>query len=128
MRSLLRREFLRSVAGAGVLAGQRSLRAASSQPNIIFILADDLGYGDLACYGSKLRTPNLNRLAAEGARLTQYYSASAECSPSRAALLTGMYPARAGVPFVISPGDTWGLDENVKTIGDMLKGLFGGGN
>ena len=122
MRSLLRREFLRSVAGAGVLASQRSLRAASSQPNIIFILADDLGYGDLACYGSKLRTPNLNRLAAEGARLTQYYSASAECSPSRAALLTGMYPARAGVPFVISPGDTWGLDENVKTIGDMLRG------
>jgi arylsulfatase A len=118
---MLRREFLRSVTAGGVWASQHTLRAASSQPNIIFIYADDLGYGDLACYGSKLRTPNLNRLAGDGARLTQFYSASAVCSPSRAALLTGGYPVRAGVPFVISPGDTWGIDENLKTIGDVMR-------
>jgi arylsulfatase A-like enzyme len=67
----------------------------SPRPNIVFILADDLGYGDLSCYGGQLApTPNLDRLAREGTRFTQYYSASPICSPSRAGLITGMAPAR----------------------------------
>jgi len=118
---MLRRHFLSRLGAGVVLASQQSAPAASAQPNIILIYADDLGYGDLNCYGSKLRTPNINKLAAEGARLTHFYSASAVCSPARAALLTGGYPSRAGVPFVISPGDTWGLDESRKTMGDMLQ-------
>jgi arylsulfatase len=76
------------------------------------IYADDLGYGDLACYGSRLSTPNLDRMAAEGVRFTQFYSANPVCSPSRAALLTGRYPTRAGVPRVLFPTDTVGLPDS----------------
>jgi arylsulfatase A-like enzyme len=69
--------------------------AAAKQPNIIFILADDLGPGDLGCYGGQqVSTPNIDRLAAEGTRFTQYYSASPICSPSRCGLITGQFPAR----------------------------------
>ena len=68
---------------------------AAEKPHIIFILADDMGLGDLGCYGGTIApTPNIDRLAAEGTRFTQYYSASPICSPSRAGLLTGMFPAR----------------------------------
>ena len=70
-------------------------------PNIIFVLADDLGYGDLGCYGSDIRTPNVDRMASEGALFRQFYSASPVCSPSRAALLTGRYPIRCGVPNIV---------------------------
>src|SRR4051812_34178523 len=66
--------------------------AETRPPNIIFILADDLGWGDLACYGSKsIKTPNLDRMAAEGLRFTQAYAGSAVCSPSRAVLMTGLH-------------------------------------
>lgn len=69
------------------------------KPNIVLVLADDLGYGDLACYGHPtFKTPNLDRLAAEGARLTQFNTPSPYCAPSRAALLTGRYPWRCGMP------------------------------
>ncbi len=65
------------------------------RPNIVLILADDLGYGDLGCYGGKrAKTPNLDRLAASGTRFTQYYAGAPICSPSRAALVTGQYPGR----------------------------------
>jgi arylsulfatase A-like enzyme len=68
---------------------------APTRPNIILILADDMGYGDLGCYGGKQTpTPRIDRLAAEGTRFTQYYSASPICSPSRCGIITGMYPAR----------------------------------
>ena len=68
-----------------------------SRPNIVLIVADDLGYGDLGAFGNPaVPTPTLNRLAAEGVRLTQHYSGSAVCAPARAALLTGRYPHRTG--------------------------------
>src|SRR5919112_394179 len=67
-------------------------------PNIVYIVADDLGYGDLACYGHPtIRTPNLDRMAREGMRFTDFYSASSVCTPSRAAMLTGRYAARTGM-------------------------------
>src|SRR5215467_780187 len=67
-------------------------------PNLIIILADDLGYGDLGCYGHpSIRTPNLDRMAAEGMRFTDFYSAGEVCTPSRAALMTGRLPIRSGM-------------------------------
>src|SRR6188768_2865302 len=70
----------------------------ASKPNIIFILADDLGYTDLGCYGSKYyETPNIDRLAAEGMRFTDGYSCGPNCQPTRAALMSGQYAPRTGV-------------------------------
>jgi uncharacterized sulfatase len=75
---------------------------APRPPNVVVILADDLGYGDLASYGARaIRTPNLDRLAAEGVRFTDFYASASVCSPSRAGLLTGRYPVRTGVSYVI---------------------------
>src|SRR5262249_41788737 len=68
----------------------------TSRPNIILILADDLGYSDLGCFGSEIPTPNLDRMASQGTRLTQFYT-TPRCCPTRAALLTGLYPHQAGV-------------------------------
>src|SRR6185295_7768494 len=71
---------------------QAKLAALRSRPNIIFILADDLGYGDLGCYGQKkIKTPNLDRLAEEGMRFTQCYAGTTVCAPSPAALITGLH-------------------------------------
>src|SRR6202048_237821 len=82
-----RREFL-----AGLAATALTAQTTTSQPNIIFILADDLGYGDLGCYGQKqIQTPNIDRLAAEGMRFTQCYAGSTVCAPSRCALMTGLH-------------------------------------
>ena len=70
----------------------------AARPNIIFILADDLGYGDLGCYGQKrIKTPNLDKLAADGVRFTQVYSGSTVCAPSRCALMTGLHSGHAPV-------------------------------
>jgi arylsulfatase A len=94
----------------------------ASKPNFIVILADDIGYGDLGCYGSKvIRTPQLDRMAREGARFTDFYVASAFCSPSRAALLTGRLPARCGVPYVLFPSEHTGLPPGEVTIPELLK-------
>ena len=90
-------------------------------PNIIFIYCDDLGYGDIGPYGSGIPTPNLDRMASEGVRFTQFYSANPVCSPSRAALLTGRYPTRVGVPRVLFPTDSTGLALSETTIAGMLK-------
>ena len=77
---------------------QRATLSGQRPPNIIFIYADDMGYGDVGCYGAKaFKTPNLDRMAAEGLRLTSFYSVSPICTPSRAALMTGRYAARMGV-------------------------------
>lgn len=90
-------------------------------PNIVCILADDLGYGDLGCYGSRIRTPNLDRMASEGARFRHFYAASPVCSPSRAALMTGRYSTRVGVPVVLGPGDKDGLPDSETTLATVLK-------
>jgi arylsulfatase A len=101
-----------------LLCGQ----AAAVPPNLIVILADDLGYGDLGCYGSKvIATPRLDRMAREGIRFTDFYVASPFCSPSRAALLTGRLPARCGVPYVLFPSEHTGLPPEEVTMAEMLK-------
>src|SRR5712675_1045404 len=119
-----RREFLKTAGAAGIAACApfSAAGAPASPPNIVFIYADDLGYGDLGVYGSQIRTPNLSQMSAEGVRFTQFYSANPVCSPSRAALLTGRYPTRTGVPKVLFPTDTMGLADSETTIAQMLKG------
>lgn len=80
----------------------------AGQPNIILIFMDDLGYGDLSCYGAlQYRTPNLDKLAGEGVRFTNFLAAQAVCSASRAALLTGCYPNRVGISGPCFPTQKW---------------------
>lgn len=96
-------------------------------PNVVIVLADDMGYADLSCFGApRIRTANLDRLAAEGARLTDFRVASALCTPSRGALLTGLYPPRTGLVGNLpsgSPteGETDGIDDNEITLPEMLR-------
>ena len=111
---MTRRDFI-ATAAAPLLA------APAQPPNIVFILCDDLGFGDLGCYGSKIRTPNLDRMASDGVRFTNFCSADPVCSPSRAALLTGRYPTRVGVPRVLFPEDKEGLNLDETTLANMLK-------
>ena len=94
----------------------------ASPPNIILILADDLGYGDVGVYGAELiKTPNLDRLAGEGIRLTNFYASGNVCSPSRAGLLTGRYAIRDGLADrTITAGDTRGLPAGTTTIANLL--------
>src|SRR3954465_9202817 len=73
-----------------------SANADAPRPNVLLILADDLGWSDIGCYGSEINTPNLDALARDGVRFTQFYNC-ARCCPSRASLLTGLYPQQAGV-------------------------------
>jgi arylsulfatase A len=111
--------------------------AYSRSPNFVLIFTDDQGYGDLSCYGStQVKTPTLDRLAQEGARLTDFYVAAAVCTPSRAALMTACYPKRVnlatGSDFgVLLAGDPKGLNPDEITIAEVLKtkgyatGIFG---
>ena len=104
-----------------------SAERPTSQPNFVIILADDLGYGDLSCYGHpSIRTPNLDRMAAEGLRFTDFYSAAEVCTPSRAALLTGRYPVRSGMCHekfrVLRRNSTGGLPQDEITLAEALKG------
>ncbi len=115
--SVTRRSFLAAVAAGAAQP------AATRPPNLVIIFCDDLGYGDLGCYGSRIRTPNLDRLAAEGMRFMQHLSANPVCSPSRASLLTGRYPTRVGVPRVLFPKDTTGLPSDELTLAELLKPL-----
>ena len=90
-------------------------------PNVVILLADDLGYGDLGCYGHPtIRSPNLDRMAAEGIKLSQYYAAPV-CTPSRAALLTGRLPIRSGLNQVLFPTSTGGIPDDETTLGEALK-------
>jgi arylsulfatase A-like enzyme len=101
---MTRRSFLATAAALGA--------QPAGKPNIVVILADDLGSGDVSCYGAKdVRTPNIDSIAKNGVRFTSFYSNSPVCSPTRAALLTGRSPDLVGVPGVIRtmPGNSWGL-------------------
>ncbi|QHV94737.1 sulfatase family protein [Spirosoma endbachense] len=108
-----------------VLLGFPVVAQSQKAPNIIVILADDLGYGDLGCYGHPtISTPNLDRMAVEGMRFTEFYSGAAVCTPSRAALLTGRLPARTGVygkGDVFRQNSASGLPLSEVTIAEMLK-------
>ena len=91
-------------------------------PNVIFILTDDQGYGDLGIYGaSDINTPHLDNIAKEGAYFTSYYSTQPVCSASRASILTGCYPDRLGVHNAYSPGSKLGLNPDETTIAELLK-------
>ncbi len=117
--ALTRRGFISSTVTAAFT--NAAISATRRKPNVVLIFCDDLGYGDLGCYGSQIPTPNLDRLASEGSRFTQFYSANPVCSPSRASLLTGRYPTRVGVPHVLFPYSTTGLNAGEVTIAQMLK-------
>ena len=114
-----RREFLALSASVAGLAVQRPRR-----PNILLVVADDLGYSDLGCYGGEIDTPNLDSLAANGLRFAQFYS-TARCCPSRASILTGQYPHRVGVGHLVTdlghPGYRGRLSDNAVTLADVLK-------
>src|SRR5262245_14226928 len=110
-----RRDFIRLTA-AGVFYGTGDVQRP---PNIVLIYADDLGYGDLSCYGSGISTPYIDQIAREGIRFTHFYSASPVCSPSRAALMTGRYPVRVGIPSVLTPYDTYGLPPSEVTMAEV---------
>jgi arylsulfatase A len=112
------------VAAAGLVLTEPAFAAPTRRkPNIIIVLADDLGYGDLGSYGAKaIATPRLDRMAREGVRLTDFYAAANLCTPSRAGLLTGRYPIRTGLAHqVIQASDTNGLPPAEVTIAEALK-------
>ena len=94
----------------------------NQKPNIVFILADDLGYSELGCYGNTFNeTPNIDKLAKDGVRFTQAYAAAPVCSPYRAALMTGLYPARIGITDYLRPKASSHLDLNYTTLPEQLK-------
>ena len=104
----------------------------NNSPNIVFILTDDLGYGDLSSYGSKtIESINIDKIAREGVKLTSYYAAQPVCSASRAAILTGIYPNRIGIHNAFGPNSNSGINQDEYTLAEMLKengyatGIFG---
>jgi arylsulfatase A-like enzyme len=112
---------------AAALVGPRFAPAAEPAqagrpPNVVLIFTDDQGYGDVGCYGAKgFATPNLDRMAREGIRFTDFYVAQAVCSASRAALLTGCYPNRIGILGALGPASQHGIHANERTIAEVLK-------
>jgi arylsulfatase len=117
-----RRDFLRLAAATPALAAN----AAQSRPNVIVVLVDDMGFSDLGCYGSEIPTPNIDRLASGGVRFTQMYN-TARCSPSRACLLTGLYPHQAGMGYLDnlvipnSRGTQGRLNDESATIAEVVR-------
>lgn len=93
----------------------------AKQPHIVFILADDLGWGDVGFHGSEIFTPNLDRLAADGLILENFYGGP-QCTPSRASLMSGRYPSHVGMQHhVLQPGLDYGLPLNISTLADNMK-------
>ena len=120
---------LRTAAGAIAILGAQIFpglpsQGAAARPNVIVILSDDMGFSDLGCYGSEIHTPNLDRLSENGLRFTQFYN-TARCCPTRASLLTGLYPHQAGVGHMINDHGREGyrgeLNRNCVTIAEVLK-------
>jgi len=110
----------------------KSCNKNNTPPNIVFILVDDLGYGDLSSYGSKtINTVYLDQMTKDGVKLTSYYAAQPVCSASRAAILTGSYPNRIGISNAFGPNSNSGINQNELTLAEMLKnngyktGIFG---
>ncbi|MEO6035068.1 MAG: sulfatase-like hydrolase/transferase, partial [Verrucomicrobiota bacterium] len=97
------------------ICASRADKAPEKRPNILLILADDLGWSDVGCYGSEIKTPHIDALAKGGLRFTQFYN-SARCCPSRASLLTGLHPHQAGVPDMRGP-----LNNQCVTIPEVLQ-------
>jgi arylsulfatase len=100
------------------------LGLAAKRPNVIIVMADDMGWSDIGCYGSEIETPNLDRLAKNGLRFTQFYN-TGRCCPTRASLLTGTYPHQAGIGHMMNdrnlPGYKGDLGKDVRTIAEVLK-------
>src|SRR5438876_4065231 len=129
-RTFTRRHFIQAAgAGSAILAGLgfgRMSRAQAVKPNIVFILADDLGYADVSCYGQRdYMTPNVDRLAMEGLKFTQGYSNSASCSPTRTGMITGRYQMRLSVgleePINLTTPKGVGLPPSHPTLPSLLK-------
>jgi arylsulfatase A-like enzyme len=130
-QKITRRWFIKLLAAgtaATTLPACKPAYRRTEKPNFIIIFCDDLGYGDLACFGSKLhRTPNLDRMADRGTRFTSFYVTSSVCTPSRASLMTGCYPKRVDMhqdshgKCVLFPVDAKGLNPNEITIAEILK-------
>jgi len=143
IHSYTRRDFLKAIppAAGRILAGAVGLTAAAltmpgctnafqslggkgKRPNIILIMADDMGYSDIGCYGGEIRTPNLDRLAAGGLRFTQFYN-TARCCPTRASLMTGLYQHQTGVGHMMNDrgydGYRGDLNNRCVTIAEVLK-------
>lgn len=98
-------------------------KPVTKRPNIILILMDDMGYGDLSCFGAlNYKTPNIDQLANKGIKLTNFLSAQAVCSASRAGILTGCYPNRIGISGALFPNSPVGLNPNEETIAEIVKG------
>ena len=121
-----RRSFLKFLgAGAVTLAIPNCVNAnrqTDGKPNFVIVFTDDQGYQDVGCFGSpSIKTPNLDKMAAEGMRFTDFYSAASICSPSRASLMTGCYPPRVGITKVLFPNDNIGLNPEELTIADILR-------
>src|SRR5262245_32443137 len=99
-------------------------RGAELRPHVVLILADDLGYADVGVYGAQgFATPNIDRLAREGIRFTDFHVAQGVCSASRAALMTGCYPNRVGITGALEPWDKFGLSEKELTLPQMMKNV-----
>src|SRR5829696_7745121 len=98
--------------------------AGATRPNVVFILADDLGYSDLGCYGGEIETPNLDRLARQGLRFSQFYN-TARCSPSRASMMTGLHPHQTGIGILTydtgPEGYAGNLNKSCVSIAEALK-------
>lgn len=107
----MKRTVIASMIGLALCAGstlQTAQAAADKRPNLVIILADDLGYGDLAVYGHQIvKTPNIDKLAQDGVRFTDYYAPAPLCSPSHAGLLTGRMPFRTGIRSGSRKGKMW---------------------
>ena len=123
-----RRDFLKQLGAAAAVAAAPAMLAAKKSerkrpPNFVLIFTDDQGYQDVGCFGSpKIKTPNLDKMAAEGMKFTDFYSAAPVCTPSRAALLTGCYAQRVSLPSVLFPNAKIGLNPKEATIASVLKG------
>ncbi len=115
-----RRQFLQSLSAAPALLSTQHVHSMNTKPNIIFIMADDLGYADVGCYGQeKIQTPNIDRLAQEGTRFTQCYAGSSVCAPSRCSLMTGMHNGHNRVRDNIPHGTF--LQPDDLTVAEVLK-------